>query len=89
VAFRHKFQAPVIVNQWSAVHGVSAAAGRFRYMADVARALQAADIGWAWWVWRGGGSGTWSHGSSEFLLEHSDGTHEFDTAAIAAVKPFM
>jgi hypothetical protein len=31
--------------------------------------------------------GAWrSHVSSEFLLEHSDGTHEFDTAAIAAVK---
>ena len=33
-------RAQVLANQWSAVHGLSAAAGRFQYMADVARALQ-------------------------------------------------
>ena len=33
-------RAQVLANQWSAVHGLSAVAGRFQYMADVARALQ-------------------------------------------------
>ena len=40
-------------------------------------------------VWRGGGGASWSHGSSEFVYEHTNGTLEFDEAAIAAVKPFM
>ena len=79
---------PVFVNQWSVVHGVPASAGRFQFMSDVAHALKAADIGWAWWVWRGGGD-AWSHGSSEMAYYYANGTVEFDEQAIAAVLPYV
>jgi len=94
-ALRAKAAVPVFVNQWSVVHGSAeqpAPGGRYAYMRDVARALQAADIGWAWWVWRGGGSG-WSHGSSEFVYRYTGGpragTVELDTAAFDAVRPYL
>jgi hypothetical protein len=79
---------PVFLNQWDVVHGVLASAGRYKYIADMARALQSADIGWAWWVWRGGGDG-WAHGSSEFVYQWSNGTVEYDEPAFAAVAPYM
>ena len=55
---------------------------------QVAKVLQAMDIGWAWWVWRGGGTG-WSHGSSEFVYKYTNGTLEFDDKAFDAVRPFL
>ena len=79
---------PVIVNQWSAVHGLDAAAGRFRFISDVARTLQEAGIGWAWWVWRGGGDG-WDHGSMEIAYYWSNGSVSFDEQALAALKPYV
>lgn len=78
---------PVFLNQWSVVHGVPAQAGRYQYMSDVAKSLQAAGVGWAWWVWRGGGDG-WSHGSSELVYQWDNGTLEFDTAGFAALEPY-
>jgi hypothetical protein len=75
------------MNQWSVVHGVPASAGRYKYMADVAKELQALGIGWAWWVWRGGGDG-WSHGSSELVYQYSNGTIEYDDQGFAALAPY-
>eukprot|EP00041_Stephanoeca_diplocostata_P027898 m.778831 g.778831 ORF g.778831 m.778831 type:complete len:397 (+) comp23273_c0_seq11:557-1747(+) len=80
--------APVFVNQWSVVHGVPASNGRYTFMSDVARSLQHMGIGWAWWVWRGGGDG-WAHGSSEFVYQWTNGTIEYDDAAFAAVAPYV
>jgi hypothetical protein len=34
----------VFVNQWSVVHGVPASAGRYKYMADVAKELQVSSV---------------------------------------------
>ena len=82
---------PIFVNQWSIVHGNAerpAPGGRYEYIRDVAKTLQAMDIGWAWWVWRGGGSG-WSHGSSEFVYTYTNGTIELDSQAFDAVRPFL
>jgi hypothetical protein len=90
-ALRGQAEVPVFMNQWSVVHGNAeqpAPGGRYEYIRDTAQALQAMDIGWAWWTWRGGGSG-WSHGSSEFVYKHSDGTIELDTKAFDAVRPFI
>merc|ERR1711937_947417 len=46
------------------------------------------DIGWAWWIFRGGGS-DWSGGSSELVFQHPDGSLEVDQAAVAALAPYM
>ena len=63
--------------------------GRFEFMADVAKELQRLDIGWAWWVWRGGGGpGFPKYGSSGFVWgTGSEAQH--DDRAIDSVKPFM
>ena len=63
--------------------------GRYNFIRDVAKALQAMDIGWAWWVWRGGGESGWSHGSSEFVYKYANGTIELDSQAFDAVRPFI
>eukprot|EP00040_Diaphanoeca_grandis_P034056 m.209675 g.209675 ORF g.209675 m.209675 type:complete len:499 (+) comp33048_c0_seq4:288-1784(+) len=88
VPLQQHHNVPIIVNQWSVVHGVPKSAGRFQYMRDVARALQQLNIGWAWWVFRGGGDG-WSHGSSEIVYQWTNGTLEVDTEAVAALSPFV
>lgn len=86
---RAKHEVPLFVNQWSVVHGVSAAQGRYAFMRDLAASLQRLDIGWSWWVWRGGGGDTWAHGSSEFVYEQANGTVLLDDAAFAAVRGYM
>ena len=53
------------MNQWEAVHGISAAAGRYDYIEDVASLAEEMGFGWAWWTWAGGNSdgfkgGQWS-----------------------------
>ena len=80
---------PLFINQWSVVHGVSAAQGRFAYMRELSAALQALDIGWSWWVWAGGGGETWAHGSSEFLYRHANGSEMLDHGALSAVRDHM
>merc|ERR1712039_355090 len=89
VPVRENFSVPIFMNQWGVVHGVSAANGRYDYMRDTAKSLQELGIGWAWWVWRGGGSDTWAHGSMEFVCEHANGTVEIDQKAVDAVSPYM
>lgn len=81
-------EVPIFVNQWGVVHGVPETAGRYQFMADVARALQEIGVGWAWWVWRGGGDG-WSHGSMELVYLWNNGTLEFDTKGFDALAPYM
>lgn len=88
VLLQQRHNVPVFLNQWSVVHGVPAASGRYRYMSDLASALQGLGIGWAWWVWRGGGSG-WSHGSSELVYYWDNGTVEVDTRGLDALRPYM
>ena len=44
------------MNQWEAVHGISAAAGRYDYIEDVASLAEEMGFGWAWWTWAGGNS---------------------------------
>lgn len=80
---------PVLADQWSVVHGVSAAAGRYRYMSDTAAVFQRLGIGWIWWVWRGGGGTGWSYGSSEFVYDCANGTIALDEAAFEAVRQYM
>lgn len=87
--FKSAHNVPVFMNQWGVVHGVTAEQGRYKYMKDVAELLQENDIGWAWWVFRGGGGDDWSHGSMEFLYLHANGTLEVDQEAVAAVQPYM
>jgi hypothetical protein len=89
VPVRKNFSVPIFVNQWGVVHGVNESAGRYAYMSDTARSLQELNIGWTWWVWRGGGADTWAHGSMEFVYEHTNGTVEVDQLAVDAVKPYM
>ena len=60
--------------------------GRFAFMADVAKELQRLDIGWAWWVWRGGGAP--KYGSSGFVWGTGPQAGQ-DDQAISAVKPFI
>jgi hypothetical protein len=55
VPVRKIFSVPIFVNQWGVVHGVNESGGRYAYMSDTARSLQELNIGWTWWVWRGGG----------------------------------
>jgi hypothetical protein len=86
VALRRHADVPVVVNQWEVSYGVSAAEGRYIFMSDVARELQRLDIGWAWWVWRGGGQPV--DGSSGFVWNEGASTHQ-DSDAIAAVTDFM
>lgn len=86
VALRTHAAVPVIVNQWEVSHGVSSAEGRFRFMSDVASELQRLDIGWAWWVWRGGGKPV--AGSSGFVWDEGTAAMQ-DKDAIAAVQDFM
>ena len=82
---------PIYANQWGVIHGVAAEQGRYEYMSDLAQIFQSLDIGWSWWVWRGGGNGgtTWSHGSFEFVYYLDNGTALLDHEAIAAVNPYM
>lgn len=80
---------PIVIDQWSVVHGVPASAGRYQYMTDLSATLQQLGIGWMWWVWRGGGGSTWSHGSSEFVYDCANGTISLDNAAFAAVRGHM
>ena len=80
---------PLFVNQWSVVHGVRAAQGRYQFMEDVAATLQKFDLGWSWWVWAGGGGATWAHGSSEFLYRFLNGTKMLDRGALEAVRNHM
>jgi hypothetical protein len=74
---------PVFVNQWNAVHGITAANGRYRFISDVASILQDLDIGWAWWTWRGSAGG-WKNGSSDIASGSA-----VDQAAIDAFRPYM
>jgi len=88
-ALRASADVPLFVNQWSVVHGVADSAGRRAYVEDVADLLQQHDIGWAWWVWRGGGGDDWTHGSSELLYYAANGTLLVDSDIIAALAPYM
>jgi hypothetical protein len=88
VPIKEKFNVPIFVNQWEVVHAVTADRGRFLYMADVAKKLQDLGVGWAWWIFRGGGD-DWSGGSSELVFQHNNGTLEVDEAAVAALAPYM
>ena len=51
--------------EWGVVHGVTEEQGRYDYMNDMAALMQELNIGWTWWVFRGGGGDTWAHGSFE------------------------
>ena len=51
-----QFNVPIFMNQWEAVHGISAAAGRYDYIEDVASLAEEMGFGWAWWTWAGGNS---------------------------------
>ena len=79
---RDGFDVPVFVNQWSTVHGLSAEAGRFQFMSDVASVMQDLNIGWTWWMFRGGGGDGWAHGSSELVYMYENGTLEVDQQAL-------
>ena len=89
LAVRQRTPVPLFVNQWSVVHGVRAAQGRYQFMEDVAATLQKFDLGWSWWVWAGGGGATWAHGSSEFLYRFLNGTEMLDRGALEAVRNHM
>ena len=58
--FRHT-QVPLFINQWEAVHGLTAEQGRYEYIAAVASLAKQYDIGWAWWTWAGGPHMAHSH----------------------------
>ena len=53
---------------------------------DLARTLQQLNIGWAWWVWRGGGDP--KGGSSGFVWGTGTAAGH-DAAGLAAVVPFL
>eukprot|EP01047_Picozoa_sp_COSAG01_P013920 COSAG01_NODE_666_length_14393_cov_8.519029_5_plen_566_part_00 len=89
VAVRDQHNVPIFVNQWAVVHSVPAQRGRYKWMSDVAQELQRLGIGWAWWNFRGGGSGGWAAGSSEFVYGWSNGTDELDQQAFDAVRPYI
>ena len=66
-----------------AVHGITAANGRYQFIGDVANILEQFDIGWAWWTWRGSPGG-FKGGSSDIVSGDL-----VDTNAVAAFKPYM
>ena len=55
-------QKPIFINQWGVVHGVTEEQGRYDYMSDMAALMEELNIGWTWWVFRGGGGDTWATG---------------------------
>ena len=86
---REENNVPIFINQWGVVHGVTEEQGRYDYMSDMAALMEELNIGWTWWVFRGGGGDTWAHGSFEFVYQHTDGSLEVDDLAVAAVSPYM
>mmetsp|Transcript_75269 Transcript_75269/g.214083 ORF Transcript_75269/g.214083 Transcript_75269/m.214083 type:complete len:410 (-) Transcript_75269:414-1643(-) len=89
VPVRESNNVPIFINQWGVVHGVTEEQGRYDYMSDMAALMEELNIGWTWWVFRGGGGDTWAHGSFEFVYQHTDGSLEVDEMAVAAVSPYM
>lgn len=86
VALRTEASVPIFLNQWKVNYGISATAGRQRYMSDLARTLQQLNIGWAWWVWRGGGD---PKGGSSGFVWGTGAAAGHDAAGLAAVVPFL
>lgn len=74
---------PVLLNQWDIQHGISAAAGRYAYISDVAELLQEMGISWAWWTWRG--DADWKDSATKILA--SDGS--VDSDVVKALAPYM
>ena len=89
VPLQDALDAPVFINQWEAVHGITAAQGRFEYIRDIASLAEEFNFGWAWWTWAGGNDAGWSHGSSEVVFRFGNGTAVVDTDVLAAMKPYM
>jgi hypothetical protein len=86
---RSAHRVPLFINQWEAVHGLSAAMGRYAYIADVAALAKQHGIGWAWWTWAGGNGEGWTHGSSELVFRFPNGSVMVDWAAVEALAPWM
>lgn len=77
------------MNQFEVVHGVTAADGRFDYIADLLALAQQLGIGWAWWTWAGGNSDGWSHGSAEVVFRLPNGTIMVDQAVLDTMEPYF
>ena len=92
IATQQQLNAPVFINQWEAVHGITSTnstSGALQYVEDVASLAQEYNLGWAWWTWAGGNSAGWSHGSSEIVFRFGNGTEMYDTEVLNALQKYM
>ena len=87
---QQKHRVPVLANQWLAVHGLTAAQGRYSYLSDVMGVLEERQLGWAWWTFIGGDpGGEWKHGSSEVVFRKADGSIMLDELVLDTMAPFL